>query len=66
MKLGETVSFSREKGPFCKTCCEAKVASGFLKGKVWTECKVDYLKIMFSRKVIIKNKIFNNWPLSIH
>ena len=44
VKLGEIFSFSSEKGLLCKTCCEAKIASEFSEGKVWTEWKLDYLQ----------------------
>lgn len=44
VRLGEIFSFLSEKGLLCKTCCEAKVASEFSEGKVWTEWKLDYLK----------------------
>lgn len=50
VKLGEILSFSSEKGLPCKTCCEAKVASEFSEGKVWTEWKLDYLKCHIQHK----------------
>ncbi|KAJ8364881.1 hypothetical protein SKAU_G00137120 [Synaphobranchus kaupii] len=50
VKLGEIFSFSSEKGLLCKTCCEAKVASEFSEGKVWTEWKLDYLKRHIQQK----------------
>jgi len=50
VKLGDIFSFASEKGLLCKTCCEGKVASEFLEGKVWNEWKLDYLKRHIQQK----------------
>ncbi|KAI7790540.1 putative zinc finger protein 862-like [Triplophysa rosa] len=50
VKLDEIFSFSSEKGLLCKTCCEAKVASEFSEGTMWTEWKLDYLKRHIQQK----------------
>ena len=42
--------FLSEKGLLCKTCCEAKVASEFSEGKVWTKWKLYYLKRHIQQK----------------
>lgn len=54
VKLGEIFSFSSEKGLLCKTCCEAKIASEFSEGKMWTEWKLDYLKRHIQHKSHLK------------
>ncbi|CAL9687293.1 unnamed protein product [Knipowitschia caucasica] len=54
VKLGEIFNFSSEKGLLCKTCSEAKVASEFSEGKMWTEWKLDYLKRHIQHKSHLK------------
>ena len=55
VKLGEIFSFSSEKGLLCKTSCsDAKVASEFSEGKMWTEWKLDYLKRHIQQKSHLK------------
>ncbi|XP_078787812.1 zinc finger protein 862-like [Oryzias latipes] len=54
VKLGDIFSFSSEKGLLCKTCCEAKIASEFSEGKVWTTWKLDYLKRHIQHKSHLK------------
>lgn len=54
VKLGEIFSFLSEKGLVCKICCEAKIASEFSEGKVWTEWKLEYLKRHIQQKSHLK------------